>query len=156
MQLSLAQVFVAVLGVAHALPAELEVRGTPSNAPVTFDHLPDSSKSFQCGGKTYTGHDIYISAQRGVALQEIGETRGIDKGHQLNFPSYCPEDTDRMEFPLFHNGPYDGGKNNQKQGDERVVYFYEPGEVDNNGHAKATYCGIMTHVGAASGGFVLC
>lgn len=102
-----------------------------------------------------------------MALQEIGETRGKakyphsfdhddSKGHKLNFPSYCPEDKDRMEFPLVKQGPYDGGKSNTKQGDERVVYFYEDGEVDNNGHAKATYCGIMTHVGAPKGGFLMC
>lgn len=102
-----------------------------------------------------------------MALQEIKETRGKNKyphsfdhddskGHKLQFPAYCLEDKDRMEFPLVLKGPYDGGRNNAKQGDERVVYFYEDGEVDNNGHAKATYCGIMTHVGAPTGGFRMC
>ncbi|KAI1745288.1 hypothetical protein F4680DRAFT_401694 [Xylaria scruposa] len=167
MKFSATTAFVFALGVVHALPAEVESRGTPSNAPITLEHEPDQSKSFKCGTHTYTGHDIYIAAQRGVALQEIGETRGKhkyphafdnddSKGHKLNFPSWCPADKNRQEFPLINNGPYDGGKNNVKQGDERVVYYYEDGEVDNDGHAMAYYCGIMTHVGAPSGGFLLC
>lgn len=35
--------------------------------------------------------------------------------------------------------------------------MYEPGEVDDDGHAKGTFCGVMTHTGASPAGtFVMC
>ncbi|KAH8658168.1 hypothetical protein BX600DRAFT_439339 [Xylariales sp. PMI_506] len=158
-----------LLGIASALPAELDVRagGTPSNNPITFENGPATAASFVCGTHTYSGQDIYIAAQRGVALQEIKDTRGRNKyphafdkndskGNTLTFPAECPADKNRQEFPLMNGSPYDGGKNNVKQGDERVVYYYEEGEIDDNGNAKAYYCGIMTHVGAPTGGFIMC
>ena len=61
-----------------------------------------------------------------------------------------------MEFPLITPPPYDGGKNNVKQGDERVVYYYTPGDRTSDGNPNVEYCGIMTHVGATPGGFFLC
>lgn len=51
---------------------------------------------------------------------------------------------------------YDGGKNNVKQGDERVVYYWKDGDIDYQGNPNVVYCGIMTHQGAAKGGFLLC
>ncbi|KAK8113612.1 hypothetical protein PG984_014138 [Apiospora sp. TS-2023a] len=121
MQLSLVKAFVALLGVAHALPADLEVRDQPSNAPVTV-------------------HDAHFH-----------------KGHHLDFPDWCPEDKDyRLSFPLKNNGPFDGGDKSQSYGKERVVYWYE-GEVDEQGHSLARYCGIMTHKGGAEkGAFLMC
>jgi hypothetical protein len=81
----------------------------------------------------------------------------VNKGPVLGFPANCPANDDRKEYPLVNNGPYNGGLNNNKWGNERVVYMYENGEIDNDGHPQANFCGIMTHTGAAeTGGFVLC
>lgn len=55
-----------------------------------------------------------------------------------------------------NGSPYDGGKNNVKQGDERVVFYYEDGEISYEGNPRVYFCGIMTHKGAPSGGFLLC
>ena len=80
-------------------------------------------------------------------------------GQKLAFPSYCPADDDaRAEYPLVLNGPYNGGiNNNVKWGPDRVVYMHESGEVDNDGHPLADFCGIMTHTGAdPANAFVLC
>jgi hypothetical protein len=79
------------------------------------------------------------------------------KGVKLTFPKDCPANDDsRYEFPLMNGSPYDGGKNNVKQGDERVVFYYEDGEISYDGNPQVYYCGIMTHKGAAPGGFLLC
>ncbi|CBX97068.1 hypothetical protein IAQ61_007990 [Plenodomus lingam] len=79
------------------------------------------------------------------------------KGHRLVFLPNCPADLNRMEYPLKKGTPYDGGKNNKGQGDERVVYYYQKGKRGNGGHPKVTYCGLITHKGAkAKGGFVNC
>ncbi|KAJ0341581.1 hypothetical protein KNSL1_011064 [Colletotrichum chrysophilum] len=78
------------------------------------------------------------------------------KGVKLNFPKDCPADDSRYEFPLMNGSPYDGGKNNVKQGDERVVFYYEDGEISYDGNPQVYYCGIMTHKGAATGGFLMC
>ena len=51
---------------------------------------------------------------------------------------------------------YDGGKNNVNQGDERVVYYWLPGDIDYEGNPNVQFCGLMTHVGAPAGGFLLC
>lgn len=78
------------------------------------------------------------------------------KGVKLNFPKDCPADDSRYEFPLMNGSPYDGGKNNVKQGDERVVFYYEDGEISYDGNPQVYYCGIMTHKGAATGGLLMC
>ena len=61
----------------------------------------------------------------------------------------------RQEYPLQNGQYYNGGQNDTKQGEERVVYYYT-GEVDFEGHPEAHYCGIVTHVGAPTGGYVAC
>ncbi|MCJ1267424.1 hypothetical protein MMC22_007309 [Lobaria immixta] len=156
-----------ILGLAIAAPAPAEVdKRDPSNAPINLEHGPDNDKTYHCGNKDYTDHDIYLSAQRGINLKIAGETRGRNayphpfdnddsKGNKLNFPSFCPADKSRYEFPL-KVPVYDGGKNNVNQGDERVVYYWTPGDIDYEGNPNVQYCGIMTHVGAPSGGFLLC
>lgn len=162
MKLSYTTSLLLFLGVVNAVPARLTERA-PSNAPINLEHGPDPTDSFQCGTATYTGHTIYISAQRGVNLKLVGETRGryqyphkFGNKESLALPSHCPADDNLQEFPLM--APvYDGGKNNVKQGDERVLYYWVPGDIDFQGNPNAKYCGIMTHVGApTTGGFLLC
>jgi len=78
------------------------------------------------------------------------------KGHKLVFLPNCPADMNRMEYPLKKGKTYNGGKNNKKQGDERVVYYYDQ-SGNNAKNPTVTYCGIITHKGAAAkGGFVNC
>ncbi|KAF1962510.1 Ribonuclease/ribotoxin [Byssothecium circinans] len=159
-------IFLALLGATSALPAELESRAV-TNDPISFTNGPSLTQSFTCGGIKYTGKDIYNAAQKGTNLHIGKETRGKklyphpfdkndSKGVKLVFPKECPADKDRYEYPLKKNSVYDGGKSNQSQGDERVVFYYEDGEVDDKKVNKVYYCGIMTHKGAAPGGFVLC
>ncbi|KAI1667874.1 guanyl-specific ribonuclease f1 [Pyrenophora tritici-repentis] len=167
MKFSISASLFVLLGVAGALPTEIEARA-PSNAPINLINGPDSSKSYKCGDNTYTYHEIYLAAQRGTNLHLVGETRGKhsyphsftnddSKGNKLTFPKDCPANDDsRYEFPLKNGSPYDGGKNNVKQGDERVVFYYEDGEISYDGNPQVYYCGIMTHKGAPSGGFLLC
>lgn len=81
----------------------------------------------------------------------------INGAGPLAFPSHCPDkDSDRKEYPLVANGPYNGGLSNTNWGQARVVYMHEAGEVDFRGHDVATFCGVMTHDGAPQGSFVLC
>lgn len=153
-------------------------------------YFPRYRLTLTSGKHSYTGHEIYVSVQRGVNLQRSGETRGSNqfpsitsllpgnlltlktatensyphkfdhddsKGNKLTFPDYCPEnDENRQEFPLVSPPPYDGGKNNVKQGDERVVYYWKPGDIDYSDNPNVLYCGIMTHDGAPTGGFKMC
>jgi hypothetical protein len=60
------------------------------------------------------------------------------KGNTLVFPDECPEDREnkgenRQSFPLVNNGPYNGGKNNDKYGDQRVIYYWT-GETTYDGN----------------------
>jgi hypothetical protein len=92
MKFSISASLFVLLGVASALPTEIEARD-PSNDPIDVSgsepprthsltipiqliNGPDSSKSYQCGDHTYTYDDIYIAAQRGTNLYLVGETRG--------------------------------------------------------------------------------
>lgn len=78
------------------------------------------------------------------------------KGNKLAFPDQCPEgNANRKEYPLATSGVYNGGKNNNNPSQERVVYFYDPNVNTADGHPKVLYCGIMTHTGAPSGGFIV-
>jgi len=102
---------------------------------------PNQSASIKCGKNTYDGHDVYLAAQHGVNLGLLSppETRGEkkfphafdhddSKGVKLHFPKHCPEnDKNRQEYPLVKNG-----------------------------HPLVYYCGLMTHDGAAKGGFIQC
>lgn len=76
---------------------------------------------------------------------------------KLKFPKECPANDDsRMSFPLKRRKPYDGGPNNLNTGEERVVFYYEDGEISNDGNPQVYYCGIMTHIGTSRGNFVQC
>ena len=92
MKFSISASLFVLLGVASALPTEIEAR-TPSNAPINVSSSepprtcpltfpiqlingPDKSKSYKCGDKTYTYHEIYLAAQRGTNLHLVKETRG--------------------------------------------------------------------------------
>jgi hypothetical protein len=92
MKFSISASLYVLLGVASALPTEIEVRA-PSNAPINVSSSepqctclptipiqlingPDSSKSYKCGDNTYSYHEIYLAAQRGTNLHLVGETRG--------------------------------------------------------------------------------
>ncbi|KAJ5247876.1 hypothetical protein N7468_002859 [Penicillium chermesinum] len=169
MKFTLAAASVLFLGATLALPAErvvdLEARANPSNEPIDWDG-PNSSASIQCGKNTYDGLDIYLAAEYAVNLGLLSppETRGAgnypnpfdnddSKGNQLHFPAHCPEhDENRKEYPLVKNGPYNGGKNNRKYGDERVVFYYDGASQGVDGHPLVYYCGLITHEGAPKGG----
>ncbi|OAQ64637.2 ribonuclease domain-containing protein [Pochonia chlamydosporia 170] len=158
----------------HALPPALLPRDfqplpdDPSNGPTSVVDLPhDISK--KCGTTTYTYNDIYDAASWGMKLQEKGIARGKKSKEYPNgrFPhSYtdtkfdfgknCPADDNRHEYPLVTKGPYNGGLNNNKWGNDRVVYYHEPGEIGNDGHPLGYYCGTITHSGAPTGQFVEC
>ncbi|KAA6406641.1 MAG: hypothetical protein FRX48_09573 [Lasallia pustulata] len=165
MKLLHASSLLLLLGVVSAVPSGLEVRDDRDKVPITLVDQPDQSASFRCGKHTYTGSDIYQAVQYAVALQSSGQTQGAHKypqafnnddykGNKLSFPNTCPADTNRQEYPLVSSPAYNGGKNNKNYRDERVVY-YNKYEDDGDGHAKVYYCGIMTHDGANTGGFLL-
>ncbi|KAF6809034.1 guanyl-specific ribonuclease N1 [Colletotrichum musicola] len=167
-----------VLGAAGAYPTDIHSR-EPSNAPIDVgtqsrilvtespkegDHCqtqplgrPDSSASFKCEKKKYTGREICLAAQKGVNLYRMGETRGrkeypqrfINDGRK--FADGCPEDCNLSEYPLKKKTPYDGGPLNKTQGDERVIYYYQDGDTGYDGNPRVIYCGIMTHEGAGKG-----
>ncbi|KAI1764643.1 Ribonuclease/ribotoxin [Hypoxylon sp. FL1150] len=153
--------------IANASRAGILTRADPPNNLVHLQNGPALSASLTCGTKTYSGKDIYLAAQYGVNLAAIGETSGKakyphpfnnddSKGNKLKFPADCPADKNRKEYPLANGKVYNGGKSNSNQGDERVVYYEEPGEIGSDGHPLVYYCGIMTHHGAPTGGFLLC
>ncbi|KAL8702490.1 MAG: hypothetical protein Q9201_004330 [Fulgogasparrea decipioides] len=148
-----------------AAPNKLEQR-EPSNAPINLDHALEEGEIKECGGNFYDDHQVYLSIQHAVNLQKVGETRGKaqyphsfdkddSKGNKLNFPDYCPADTNRMEYPL-KVPTYDGGKSNTNTGEERVVYYWKQGDESYDGNPNVIYCGVMTHTGAPTGGFNLC
>ncbi|KAF6832195.1 guanyl-specific ribonuclease N1 [Colletotrichum plurivorum] len=118
MRFSVLASLLVVLGAAGAHPTEIEPR-EPSNAPIDLEGRPDSSASFKCGKKKYTGREIYLAAQKGVNLYRAGETRGrkeyphrfINDGRK--FADGCPEDRNLSEYPLKKKTPYDGGRLNK-------------------------------------------
>ena len=133
------------------------------------------SSNTPIGTQQYNNHDVYLAAQYGVLLEDTDQGRGKKSaqypngrfphaftqnknGVSLGFLPGCPDNDDiRAEYPLVTSGPYNGGLNNNKWGQDRVVYTHEQGEVDEDGHPKATFCGVMTHTGASeTGAFVLC
>ncbi|KAI8943724.1 hypothetical protein NX059_001703 [Plenodomus lindquistii] len=175
MKFSVATSLVFLLGIAAALPANITDGGDDTDSfeillsnPIEFLQAPSQSAKKPCGGHDYSGKDILLAAQKGVDLQLTGQTRGKakyphpinnndSKGHKLVFLPNCPPDLNRMEYPLFKGRAYDGGKNNRKAGDERVVYYYQKGKRGSGGKPKVTYCGLITHKGAKkTGGFVNC
>ncbi|KAL8635186.1 MAG: hypothetical protein Q9228_007300 [Teloschistes exilis] len=165
MKLSYFSVALILFGAAVAAPNKLEQRQV-SNAPIHLIHGPNASDDIKCGGETYKGSQVFQSAQYGINLHLAGQTRGKakyphpfnnddSKGNKLNFPSYCPADTNRMEYPL-QKTTYDGGKSNTNTGQERVVYYWNGSDEGVDGHPSVQYCGVMTHTGAPTGGFLLC
>ncbi|KAL9073129.1 MAG: hypothetical protein Q9161_003183 [Pseudevernia consocians] len=178
MKSSIATSLALLFGAVNALPqSELEKRATdPIMVPVTFNQLPTTT--FTCGSNHYSNQDVYLAAQYGVLLKDSvppqyrGKKSNLypngrfphaftsnPNGQSLSFLPNCPDDDDdRQEYPLIANGPYNGGiSNNNKWGNDRVVYVFEEGEIDNDGHPLATFCGVMTHSGASdSSSFVLC
>ncbi|KAL8762994.1 MAG: hypothetical protein Q9194_007439 [Teloschistes cf. exilis] len=137
MKLSYSSVALILFGAAVAAPNKLEQRQV-SNAPIHLIHGPNASEDIKCEAKyphPFNNDD--------------------SKGNKLNFPSYCPADTNRMEYPL-QKTTYDGGKSNTNTGQERVVYYWNGSDEGVDGHPSVQYCGVMTHTGAPTGGFLLC
>ncbi|KAF6807443.1 hypothetical protein CSOJ01_08172 [Colletotrichum sojae] len=64
------------------------------------------------------------------------------------FADGCPEDRNLSEYPLKKKTPYDGGRLNKNQDDERVIYYYEDGDTGYDGNPRVIYCGKVTHEGA--------
>jgi hypothetical protein len=94
MKFSISASLFVLLGVASALPTEIEARA-PSNAPIDVSgsehprtrsliipiqlkNGPDSSKTYPCGDNTYSYNDIYLAAQYGTNLHRAGETKGSE------------------------------------------------------------------------------
>lgn len=140
----------------------------PSNSPVSVIDLPQGTTS-TCGDNTYNYDDIYNAISWGIKLSEKGIGRGKKSGTYPvgRFPHFvidtgfdygdnCPEDKNRMEYPIVFDGPYNGGLRNDKYGPDRAVYYHEPGEVGNNGDPIGYYCGLITHTGAPQGMFNQC
>jgi len=143
----------------------------PEAVPVTVRDLAQDSNA-KCGASTYNHDDLYKAVQWGILLQNDGVFRGkkskeYPKGRfphsytatEFTFNNDCPSDDNRQEYPLVSNGPYNGGiSNNKKWGNDRVVYYHEPGEVDEvEGHPVGYFCGAITHSGASSSAdFVQC
>ena len=64
-----------LLGSAVAAPNRLEQRD-PSNAPINLKHALEKGDIKECGGNFYDDHQVYLSIQHAVNLQQVGETRG--------------------------------------------------------------------------------
>lgn len=76
MKLSYASLLAFLLsGAAVAAPSKLEQRA-PSNHPINLEHALEEGEIKECGGEFYDEHQVYLSIQRGVNLQRVGETRG--------------------------------------------------------------------------------
>lgn len=132
----------------------------PSNSPVSVMDL-EQEVSSTCGSNTYTYDQIYDAISWAIKLGEKGIARGKKSKQYPNgrFPHFitspelswgdnCPNDENRMEYPIVFDGPYNGGLRNGQWGEDRVVYYHEPGEVGSNGDPIGYYCGLITHTGA--------
>ena len=64
-----------LLGASVAAPNTLQQR-EPSNAPINLDHALEEGEIKECGGNSYDDQEVYLSIQRAVNLQKVGETRG--------------------------------------------------------------------------------
>ncbi|KAK7545691.1 hypothetical protein IWX49DRAFT_333427 [Phyllosticta citricarpa] len=150
-----------------AMPlARFARRHDPAATPIHLQYGLDPDGSYKCGDKTYSGHEIFLAAQYGVNLLNADERRGKGRYPQsfnddaesrgIKFPSYCPANSMRYEFPLANGLSYNGGPDDTNAGNERVVFFYRDGDVGFDNHPVASFCGIVTRKGAEPNGFVLC
>ncbi|KAL9044562.1 MAG: hypothetical protein Q9214_002311 [Letrouitia sp. 1 TL-2023] len=141
------------LSIQHAVNLQLagETRGSTS-CPLW--HL----SSFHPAGQGKRKRKYKGIGLTDYVLLEASYPHPIDKddskGNKLNFPDYCPADTNRMEYPM-KIPTYDGSKTNTNYGQERVVYYWK-GDTSSDGNPNVLYCGMITHTGAPSGGFKLC
>ncbi|KAK8164434.1 hypothetical protein IWX90DRAFT_416208 [Phyllosticta citrichinensis] len=158
---------VSVLGLVSAMPlVRLGRRHDPPATPIHLQFGLDPDGSYHCGDKIYSGHEIFLAAQYGINLLNADERRGKERYPQsfddgtesrgIKFPSYCPANSMRYEFPLASGLPYNGGPDDKNAGDERIVFFYRNGDVGFDNHPVGSFCGIVTRKGAESDGFVLC
>jgi hypothetical protein len=122
-----------------------------------------------CGSSTFAYKDIYKAVQWGEILEQENLGRGKKsteyptgrfphsyESTEYTFNGHCPADGNRQTYPLIFDGPYNGGSNNNKWGDHRVVY-YSKGEEAADGNPITYFCGGLTHEGAAeTGQFVQC
>ncbi|KAK8155507.1 hypothetical protein BC567DRAFT_236862 [Phyllosticta citribraziliensis] len=177
---------VSVLGLVSAMPlVRLGRRHDPPATPIHLQFGLDPDGSYHCGDKIYSGHEIFLAAQYGINLLNADERRGSKSGipkiwvvlsnldvspeelypqsfddgtesRGIKFPSYCPANSMRYEFPLANGLPYNGGPDDTNTGDERIVFFYRNGDVGFDNHPVGSFCGIVTRKGAEADGFVLC
>lgn len=139
----------------------------PSMTPVdVYDLAHDATMT--CGSDTFSYDDIYAAVQWSTILEMENLGRGKSSNQFPNgrfphdytdttffFNGHCPADSNRQEYPLIFNGPYNGGKKNNKWGNHRVVH-YSKGEEAADGNPIVYFCGGITHEGAETGKFVQC
>ncbi|KAL8650761.1 MAG: hypothetical protein Q9210_003633 [Variospora velana] len=155
MKLSYASLLALLLNLVTGAPSGLEARD-PGNRPI--NRAKETRGSNQFPSITSLLHGNLLTPKTATEAKYPHKFDHNDsKGNKLAFPDYCPEeDENRQEFPLVSPPPYDGGKNNAKPGDERVVYYWTPGDIDYSDNPNVRYCGIMTHEGVQKGGFRMC
>ncbi|SMY18868.1 unnamed protein product [Zymoseptoria tritici ST99CH_1A5] len=148
------------------------VEGDPPELTVSVVKL-DRRATMQCGDVTFTHDEIFEAIVWGVSLQEAKPPQGRgrkDKVHPvgrfphpnpdpfLTFNAECPiEDLNRLEYPLFKGKVYNKNLKHKKYGPYRVVYYREPGVVDEDKNPLVYFCGGLTHDGAEEKGrFLQC
>ncbi|KAI1383026.1 Ribonuclease/ribotoxin [Hypoxylon trugodes] len=134
-----------------------ELLDTRATVPTfTFSGFPSSAV---CAGVTYSATDIQQAASKAGQLSNAGQTVGTNKyPHQFfnrnneipNFEAQCT--TTFLEFPILASkAVYTGGSPLT----DRVVVNVAAGSTA--GNVVITFCGVMTHTGAAKkNGFVSC
>lgn len=139
----------------------------PSATPVDVKDLAPNA-TMTCGSDTFSWHDIYLAVQWSTILEMENKGRGKSSGEFPNgrfphdytaetftFNGNCPADSNRQEYPLIFDGPYNGGPRNGKWGQHRVIH-YSKGEEAPDGNPIVYFCGGITHVGAEPGKFTQC
>lgn len=140
----------------------------PAMTPVDVRDLAQDA-TMTCGSTTFGYKDIYQAIQWGEILEEENLGRGkkseaFPQGRfphsyedtQYTFNGNCPADSNRQEYPLVKDGPYNGGiSGNNKWGDHRVIYYFK-GEEAPDGNPIGYFCGGLTHEGAETGKFLQC
>lgn len=139
----------------------------PSMTPVDVRDLA-SDATMTCGSETFSQHDIYLAVQWSTILEMENKGRGKNSkefpngrfphdytAETFTFNGNCPADSNRQEYPLIFDGPYNGGPRNNKWGDHRVVH-YSKDEGAPDGNPIVYFCGGITHQGAEQGKFQQC